>query len=216
MSDQQKSGIPYQVILMLVIVLGVIVAGFLVFPKTQEERDRMLARLGTTNHGILVQPPLSLQTLTVNDASGNPWILSEQPRKWRLLIPGGSRCDDACQQRLYITRQMHIRLGKYTHRVQRIYLNLETAMDEELVARLGDEHPYLQLMQGNAEQFLELLASRDLPWSGQRPWAGTPDQGTMRALVVDQNGYAMMYYQDQHSGNQMLEDFNHLLKYSPE
>jgi len=47
----------YQIWLMLIIVFGVILAGFLMVPKTEEERLAMMERMGTTNQGSIVSPP---------------------------------------------------------------------------------------------------------------------------------------------------------------
>ena len=53
MTEQQitakQRSFQYQIWLMLIIVFGVILAGFLMVPKTEEQRKAMMARLGTTN-----------------------------------------------------------------------------------------------------------------------------------------------------------------------
>ena len=60
MTEQQitakQRSFQYQIWLMLIIVFGVILAGFLMVPKTEEQRQAMMARLGTTNQGAIVSP----------------------------------------------------------------------------------------------------------------------------------------------------------------
>ena len=50
----------YQIWLMLIIVFGVILAGFLMVPNTEEERQAMMERMGTTNHGDIVSPTVDM------------------------------------------------------------------------------------------------------------------------------------------------------------
>jgi len=216
--QDNKAGPPYQVILMLAIVLGVIVSGFLVFPHSQEQRDRLLANLGTTNQGILLSHPLPVDSLSLATVDGQPWTLAQEPPKWRLLIPGGATCGDSCQKTLYTTRQMHIRLGKYSHRVQRLYLSLDGKPTEATLATFTQEQPYLKVLTGDAQAFADWLGLAGVAWSGDLLETGAAEEepGTMRALLLDPKGNAMLYYQAEHTGNQMLDDLNHLLKYSPE
>ena len=48
---------------MLIIVIGVIATGFLMIPKTEQQRQKMIERLGTTNMGQLVSPSVDLSSL---------------------------------------------------------------------------------------------------------------------------------------------------------
>ena len=50
----------YQIWLMLVIVFGVILAGFLMVPKTEEQRIAMMERMGTTNQGEIISPTVDM------------------------------------------------------------------------------------------------------------------------------------------------------------
>ncbi len=203
---------------MVAIVLGVIVSGFLVFPKTREARNQLLASLGTTNQGVLLSPVVPIDSLNLRSSDGATWRLGQQPRKWRLLIPGGRHCGTNCKNILYTTRQMHVRLGKNSHRLQRVYLSLDGEPDQQTAEFFKTEHPYLKVLKGDAGEFTTWVAGTNAPWQAgmATPWDTDDEQGTMRALVVDQKGNAMLFYQGKHSGNQMLDDFNHLFKYSAE
>jgi len=53
----------YQIWLMLIIVFGVILAGFLMVPNTEEERQAMMERMGTTNQGDIVSPTVDMTAL---------------------------------------------------------------------------------------------------------------------------------------------------------
>ena len=56
----KQRGFQYQIWLMLLIVGGVILAGFIMVPKTEQQRQQMISLLGTTNIGELVKPTLCL------------------------------------------------------------------------------------------------------------------------------------------------------------
>ena len=52
----QRYRAPFQIILMLVIIVATIIAGFVMVPGNDEERRQLVERLGTVNHGKLVSP----------------------------------------------------------------------------------------------------------------------------------------------------------------
>lgn len=197
---------PLQVVLMFAIIIATLLLGFFMLPKTQEERDQLLAELGTTNHGLLLNPTRTLADLPLGDSEGNPWAWQQQRPKWRLLIPAGSSCTDDCDQMLYITRQMHLRLAKHANRLERVYLALDGAVSPELADNIKTNHPYLKTLHSNRAAFGQWLAGTNSNWR----------DGAVEAILVDPSGLAMMVYDGQHSGSDMLEDINHLLKYSPD
>ena len=187
-------------------VICVLLAGFLFLPRTEEDRTRLVERLGTSNQGELLKPLVAIDDLDLQNDAGELWVLKDQLVKWRLVIPLASRCDQACSDALYLTRQIHVRLDKKSSRVERILLNLNDALDEDTRAFLEQEHHYLKIVNGRTEQFKQLLDETNAGWS--------PDRA--QVFVVDQNGDAMMFYTAEHDGADMLSDLRHLLKYSPE
>lgn len=200
MSKPENKG-KWQVLLMVGIVATVLAAGFLVFPKTGEQRAALLGALGTTNHGELLSPPLPIQALALQKQNGAAWDFARQKPKWRLLIVGDESCSGSCGDMLHLTRQLHKRLGKNAHRLERIYLS-GALLKEDLVNRISQDHPYLVVLEADP-QVLET-------WLQQAPHV---EKGN--ALLIDPKGLAMMRYGPGHEGNGMLEDINHLLKYSP-
>ncbi|MDX2463731.1 MAG: SCO family protein [Porticoccus sp.] len=202
---------PWQIWLMIAMLSGVIVAGFLLFPKTEEQRDRLLSRLGTTNHGEFVLPPVSMGSLTLTDSEGSPWTFNEQKLKWRLLIPGGSECIERCREMLYLSRQVHVSLGKYSRRFERLYLSLDGATSEETSGYIKQNHPFLHIVQGSSKELKELLNSTNTPFSSNN----SDEAGEIRAYLVDQQGLVMMSYTLKNKGSEIIEDIEHLMKYSP-
>ena len=204
MSDKPKA-MKLQLWLMAGMLTAVIVAGFLVFPKTQEERDALLAKLGTTNHGDFIQPTRDIAELPLLTLEGEQWRYDNQKIKWRYLIADDGRCQQACRDMLYLTRQVHIRVGKNSQRLERLYLLLGDELAPDVKAFLENEHHYLRIIKTSTGDYNRWLSDSDIQWA----------EGSARALLVDQAGQAMMYYTPEHDGNGLLEDINHLLKYSP-
>ncbi len=207
MTEQPAKSRAYlQVVLMFAIIVATLALGFFMFPGSQEERDQLLGELGTTNHGTFLLPMTSVSALVLTDEDGNPWRWQDHKPKWRMLIPSGTTCTDECAELLYTTRQIHVRLGKYTHRIERYLVATDGALAPEYREALKTDHPYLKVLQADSNALSQWLASTNSPWQ--------PGQG--KVILVDPEGMAMMVYDVGHKGNDMLEDLNHLLKYSPE
>ena len=196
----------WPILIMIGVLSGVIVAGFLLFPKTSDERNSLLARLGTTNFGEFVVPAVSMTDLNLKTGDGRPWVFSEQKIKWRLIIPGAGKCIDECRELLHTTRQVHISLGKYSRRFERIYIALDDEIDSE-TERYMEEHPYLTVVHGKQDELEQLLEATNAPLFME----GAP----LRAYLVDQEGLIMMSYTLANAGKELIEDIEHLMKYSP-
>jgi hypothetical protein len=190
----------WPILIMIGVLSGVIVAGFLLFPKTSDERNSLLARLGTTNFGEFVVPAVSMTDLNLKTGNGKPWVFSEQKIKWRLIIPGAGKCIDECRELL------HISLGKYSRRFERVYIALDEEIDSE-TERYMEEHPYLTVVHGKQEELELLLKATNAPLFIE----GAP----LRAYLVDQEGLIMMSYTLANAGKELIEDIEHLMKYSP-
>ncbi|MFC6633922.1 hypothetical protein [Microbulbifer taiwanensis] len=158
----------------------------------------------TTNQGELLQTPVNISQLEFTGEGELPLQLGAEKPKWRFLILPADNCDSECEKLLYTSRQVHIRLGEKADRVERLLVTA-TPLGAELQQKLQSEHPRLRIVQLPAGALQELKAQTL--------------QGTIaesRALLIDQQGYAMMAYDNQHSGNQLLKDVKRLLKYSYE
>jgi hypothetical protein len=188
----------YQIWLMLIIVFGVILAGFLMVPKTEEQRLAMMERLGTTNQGDIVSPTVDLSSLLDS-------IPQDEAAKWKVVVAGGEGCDQGCQDVLVNSRQIHMLLGKSSLRLERVYLpdstNLELLELEELQAA----HPYLIINPVDSADLSALLQGSSAEW----------DMADTRYFVVTPDYQAVLYYTQQHDSAGLLDDLKHLLKYSP-
>jgi hypothetical protein len=188
----------YQIWLMLIIVFGVILAGFLMVPKTEEQRRAMMERMGTTNQGEIVSPTVDMSPLLASLPQG------EAP-KWKVVVAGGDGCNQGCQDVLINSRQIHMLLGKSSGRLERIYLPDAASLELIDIEELQAVHPYLIIQPTEASTLGSVLQGSSAEW----------DMRDTRYFVVTPDYQAVLYYTQEHDGGGLLEDLKHLLKYSP-
>ncbi|WP_250460550.1 hypothetical protein [Microbulbifer litoralis] len=158
----------------------------------------------TINQGDLIQPPVDIKGLDFVGGDHAHMNFADAEEKWRyLILPSGS-CEQDCEKLLYTSRQVHIRLSEKADRVERLLVSA-SPVDALTREKLGRDHPRLRLVQldKGALQRLQRQTS-------------TENTSGARVLLVDQRGFAMMAYDNGHSGNQLLKDIKRLLKYSYE
>ena len=198
-TTKQQRGFQYQIWLMLLIVGGVILAGFWMVPKTELQRQQMISIMGTTNLGELVKPTLDFGPLL----SGVE--VTEKP-KWKIVIAGGTGCDKVCEDMLFNSRQVHMLLGKSTRRVERVYLADMTTVDTESLELIKLQHPFLTILPNNIDVFAQIVSKSSADWDLQEA----------RYFVVTPDLKAILYYTKEFDGAGLLDDLKHLLKYSPD
>ncbi|MCW8195535.1 hypothetical protein F6455_12120 [Proteobacteria bacterium 005FR1] len=159
----------------------------------------------TTNEGILVRDPVVMTEFEFQTEGGSPWALAEQEPKFRLMIPVAGACDDACRETLYITRQVRTRLAGDREQLERVFVQLGEGERADFKQYLSEEHPDLIYLRGDAEQWREAFDARpELPanFDGEAYY------------VLHRYGALGLAYGPQHSGNQLLDDLEFLIKTS--
>lgn len=197
-NDKQR-GFQYQIWLMLIIVGGVILAGFILVPKTEEQRQQMISLMGTTNLGELVKPTLDFAPVLEGLEA------TEKP-KWKIVIVGGSGCDEVCDDMLFNSRQVHMLLGKSTRRVERVYLVDTKTVTPKRVEEIKMAHPFLTIMPNKVDVFKTIIAGSSADW----------DLDESRYFVVTPDFKTILFYTKELDGGGLLDDLKHLLKYSPD
>ena len=199
---QQSRFVKLQGLMVLGVVIVLMAAAYLMY------ETGIGVPTSTVNHGELLTPAHSIKPLElVDDNSGEVLNLFKGKKKWRILIPGRASCNQACQQTLYLTRQVTIRLAEKSQRVERIYLNFDVGLDSELEGLLATEYPGVKKLRVSFEQWKQWI----------KPTNGPADPVASNTFfVVDQEGFVMMFYTPKHSGNEVLSDLKRLLKYSYE
>jgi hypothetical protein len=93
---------------------------------------------GRRNYGELINPQRPLPALQAATQDGKPVDLRSLKGQWLLMSVSGAACDPACQQRLYLQRQMREALGKEKSRLDWVWLvNDGAAIDSRLQPALA-------------------------------------------------------------------------------
>jgi hypothetical protein len=189
---------PWPLIAILAITLVPLVAAYVAYFTGMGVPD------DTVNEGELLSPAKNI-AVVLADAEGDIPELSNN-LKWRLFIPVPQQCGDACQQNLYVTRQVHIRLAEKGERVERFAVNIGGTQGAEFLQQIKAEQPGLRQFTVTDEAWQAWLHDTNAPVDLA--------EGHYY-LLVDQVGFAMMYYTTHHDGNQLLKDLKRVLRYSP-
>jgi hypothetical protein len=101
---------------------------------------------GRRNYGELIQPQRSVPDLTATALDGSSVSMNSLRGQWLLVSVAGGQCDAACQNHLYLQRQLRESLGKEKDRVDWIWLvddaesppqTLEPALQKATVLRVN-------------------------------------------------------------------------------
>ena len=197
-NSPRNRGMKIQIWIMLIMVGSVMLAGTLMVPTTEEERERMIELLGTTNQGALIKPAIDITSALDKETAGS--------LKWKILVAGGQSCDESCQQVILDTRQVHILMGKLVRRAERVYLADGAQLDGEEFHQLALAHPHLSIQRSGLAELSALLANSSMDW----------DLSDTRYMVVTPDNDAILYYTQDDDVMGLLDDLKHLLKYSPD
>jgi len=94
---------------------------------------------GRTNYGTLIDPrqypipPMASRTL-----AQQPTTLDAYKGKWIMLKVGGSDCGQACQDQLFLMRQLRTMQGKDRERIERVWLITDDQPLETMLLRVND------------------------------------------------------------------------------
>lgn len=182
----------------------VVLASTLLFRAAVNGHIDLPALLGTKNNGALIRPPRAIAELPLQTQEGAAFDFAKQQKQWSIVIPATSHCDQQCEQTLYITRQIHIALGKYADRVRRYLVVTEFPLDAAF-ENLLKQHPKLEVLRADSDEFAKYFARSDL-----RPLQDH------QYLLLDPQGWFMMSYGPQHDGKAVLKDLKFLLTNSHE
>ncbi len=178
----------------------------------------LVAILGTANRGALVQPPRLLAEAPLREQSGAAFAYGSLEPRWAMLVPASAAaCDKTCEHTLYVTRQIHVALGKEFNRVRRVLVSEAPVARVRLaVGELSDGRPappelaaYLQ----QEQRGLEALVLDGADFDRLFPeYLGDP--GTW--YLVDPAGWIMMAYNADIPYRDVMSDLKFLLKNSGE
>jgi len=147
----------------------------------------------TVNYGVLLAPPLRLNSYGVTDVTGAALTVAVA-RNWFLVVLRNAACRESCQGLLQIAERIQIAVGRDIHRVN--------------LALLGPDH---NVPVPNRQSWL-------LPVDGKlvdalRQATGEPQLETA-LLIVDHQGVVVLMYPPNEDGLGALSDLKRLLRAS--
>lgn len=180
-STQRRSG-RWQLVFLLALVIGPMLLATAMF------YGRFWIPENRSYHGELIGGRQSLAELGVPFSAG---------KGWQLLVSSPQECADACQQLIYLARQIHIGLGREASRANHA-LAMASPLPAELNERLHREYPQLLRYPLDTELYER----------------AAPDHPAAQLWIVDPLGNLVLRYPADANGKQILNDLRHLLKLS--
>ncbi len=114
------------------------------------------------SYGELIQPSRSLPSLQVSNLQGQTLSLPDLKNQWLLLSVAPGACDEACQERLYLQRQILTALGRERARLAWVWLINDDAEVPESIRPGLSEAVVLRVPQADLEAWLQPAAGRVL------------------------------------------------------
>ncbi len=165
---------------------------------------------GQVQNGHLVNPVPTLEAMSLYDSAGQ--ALEDDglhgPR-WTMLYIGSSRCEEVCQNRLYVMRQVWKSLHRRSKRVQGMYVVTDREQQTALESFIEAEHSGLHLAYASPDG----TQSRSADWQQIFNAPGRAPQGD-NIYIIDPLGNWMLYYTPEDDAKGMLKDIKKLLRLS--
>lgn len=157
----------------------------------------------TKNNGFLISPAININQLNSDDVTQalEAW---KTDIKWRILLPMPRGCNQSCQDNFYVTRQVDTRLGEKSVRVDRVAIDLDAGANTYYES-VKQAHPDLQVLAVDRKQWTEWIAQTNLQ---------NQPLDDHYYILLNQEGFAMMWYNNRIHGNDLLKDLKHVIKYS--
>lgn len=153
----------------------------------------------STPNGTLIDPARPLEPFRLQSGDGGTLTLDGLRGQWNLVHFVAERCEEACRERLYETRQVRDALGEDRSRVRRLIVaggGQGTPGLDDII----EEHPRLVIMRGDGRGEF----GRQFP----------AERGNDTVFLVDPVGNLMMRFAPELPPGDMLEDLEKLLKLS--
>ncbi len=153
---------------------------------------------GRLNYGSLIEPARPMPNLALQDAGGVAVPHEALKDKWSLVYLGGASCEEACRERLLLTRQVRLALDQKRERVRRIYLAPSLTAAAAAQASLAAAHPDLVFLADGAARAADFF----------KP--GQPGD----LFLLDPLGNWLMVYTGEVQAKGLHQDLKKLLRFS--
>lgn len=151
----------------------------------------------TTNKGEFVEGQEQVLEQGIEDPDGEPFeahlLQQNEDAKWWILVTADD-CAEACVEWLDRTGSIHQLLHREWNRVRRGFISADGSVPQG-----ADDRRLVRLSAPEANPLAEYAA----------------DDAEATVFIVDPMGNLVLRYDQRHSGNDVLEDLEHLLEVSP-
>ena len=114
------------------------------------------------SHGELIQPSRSMPAAQVRDLDQHEVDLQTLKNQWLLISVASGACDDACQDRLYLQRQILTSLGRERDRLDWVWLINDNAEVPQIIRPGLSEAKVLRMPKAQIEAWLQPAPGHDL------------------------------------------------------
>ena len=115
----------WKLLLLLLVSVAPVVASYFTYYVIRPE--------GRRNYGELIDPQRPLPAFSGTDAQGREVPLVQLKDQWLLISVADTACDEACNQRLFVQRQLREGVGKDKDRLDWVWLRTgDTVLPEAL------------------------------------------------------------------------------------
>ncbi len=104
----------WRLVLLMLVCAAPVIASYFTYYVVRPDARR--------NFGELIQPQRPVPELAATALDGQALVLSTLKGQWLLVSVGSGACGPACEQQLYLQRQLRESLGKEKERVDRVWL----------------------------------------------------------------------------------------------
>lgn len=155
-----------------------------------------------TNYATLLQPTLEWPTaLPLRTQAGAPMSPQALRGPWLLVVMGDASCDAACEQRLFMQRQLREMVGRERERVDKLFLVLDDQPLRPALSEALSAKPATRVLRASRESVAQWLKAD----------AATFDQ---HLYIVDPMGQWMMRAPAQPEPSKLKRDLERLLRAS--
>lgn len=157
---------------------------------------------GRTNYSTLILPTQTLPDLKLRTLDGTPVTPRSLHGQWLMVVVGASACDAACEQRLFMQRQLREMMGRERDRLDKVWLITDD----------GPLTPALQEALGGKVPVTALRADREAVARWLQPEEGQALEDHL--YIVDPMGEWMMRTPPQPEPSRVKRDLDRVLRAS--
>ena len=118
-ADQRRTRVGrFKMLMVLLVCAAPVIASYLTYFVIRPQ--------ARSNYSALILPTRGLPALALTTLDGKPVAAASLKGQWLLLAVGPSACAGACEQRLYMQRQLREMLGREKARIDKVWFVIDT------------------------------------------------------------------------------------------